>query len=97
MPTLDRRIERLEQIATPEITVDTIIIEAMHRGPSVELQHLHTSGGAQQWSRLPNETEDDFTSRAKRELDRQGRAVVMLFSGMGPSIKNPIGATNVDS
>jgi hypothetical protein len=81
MKSLESRIAALER-QEPTDSAETVIIRAMlAAGDESEIHRLRSMGGAQHWERQPGETEDAFTDRAAREVERQPGAVALLFEG----------------
>ena len=83
MQSLDKRIGSLEQ-ANPETAFPkTIIISYLTPGdtkPDIrKLQTLYRDDVRQEWTRWPDESEQEFTDRASKEVTRNDRCIAMLF------------------
>lgn len=77
MQNLEKRIAALEQASPEGEKVLFIILVGMGEVGS-EIVHIYDNH-ANQWNRLPGETEREFKDRATSETPRKENQVVMLF------------------
>lgn len=82
MRNIKNRVAALETASTNGPEVKTIIVRFFTaKGEQHELYELGRSlaESEERWSRLPGETEAEFTSRASREASRGGARIALLF------------------
>ena len=79
MKSLESRIAALERLE-PTDSNEIVIIRAMlAAGDECGILRLRSMDGAQHWKRQPDEAEDAFTNRVKREVVRAPGSIALLF------------------
>ncbi|MDD2730146.1 hypothetical protein [Malikia sp.] len=83
MATLEKRIKDLEQRDEAAIGLLPIVVVPGAPGEADRpLDTLLLQDGSKVWQRTNGETEDDFMSRIRADLEQQGHAgPVLLFAG----------------
>jgi hypothetical protein len=82
MLTLDKRIAALEQASPTDLGMVMFIAFEKPGMADTELHKLSAAVGVadcQQWTREPDESEQDFKDRAKREVKRSKCGMALLF------------------
>ena len=81
MPTLEKRVEALEQSVPRADTVTTIFLVPGTNQPTQREIRRVTGGNGQEWTRQPGETEEELFDRASREVTRSGLGCIALMAG----------------
>ncbi|MCZ2103095.1 MAG: hypothetical protein OZ923_03170 [Comamonadaceae bacterium] len=79
MPTLEKRIEALEQATPSEDKVSTVfIVPMLHREDSPERDCARAKDGERTWKRRPGETMQEFKERIDADGEPGKVQVVVL-------------------